>query len=386
MFFSKIYLLTTTVFFVILLGAFPVQSGGPKEKFTKDEIKLIKSYGVDFLVKIKKLNIDPSHYVHAIKLTSVGLKKLVDAEYDDALYLFKKAYKKVKSPNLLFYIAMTYKGMGRYIQGREYFIEFSRLYRHWTLTKIRKRRIKTAQTEIGRLELKLISVKIVVDTKDAIIRINGKQYGRAPMRKAVWLFPGVIRIEVLKPKYMDKGVSVKLKAGARYVKRINLVSRRSLMEKNIILIEERERKKAVLLKSKMEFDGLNKKYMERKKVIDYMAWAAIATSAITLIAGTYYGLKSMDPSSSVEDAPRDTPWIDVKNDYDNAQSAQSTSRTLLVTAGIMGSLGLIFYYYSTSIKKPSLNKIIDMEASDNTLTLAPNFSFDSVGLSFNYKF
>ncbi|MBU1535014.1 hypothetical protein KKF84_06820, partial [Myxococcota bacterium] len=127
--------------------------------------RLEKKFGREFMDRLGKMGCSPSRYVYALKLTKLGLDKLVDAQYEDALFLFKKAYGIVKSPNLLFYKGMTLKGMGRPLKSREEFLRFLYYYPRWQLTKVIPGRIERAKKEIAWLESQLATLRVTTVDK-----------------------------------------------------------------------------------------------------------------------------------------------------------------------------------------------------------------------------
>ncbi len=335
--------------FVLLLGA-PTPQPKP---LTALEKKLETRFGRGFAHRLRLLGCSPKRYVYALKLTKVGLTKLVDAEYDDALFLFKKAYSIVKSPHLFFYRAMAYKGMGRLVRARVQFRAFLSAYPTWSLTKVSPRRVARAKREIQRLEQDLAALTIETNSPAALITIDGQPMGKTPLFSAIWLLPGRVSVVVSKRGHVSHRLTLTLKRGERVQRQLRLITTQALLEQNRRRIQAREMAKARANSLRIRHEEATKKYRYRHNLFSIVGWSGFALGVTALLAGGAYAIAFLGPKERVEQSDRDTKWTDVKKDYVRARSYATNA---MILGGVGGFLvlggGATLYYAKKILKAP----------------------------------
>ena len=99
-------------FFLLCTFALPARGHGPDaEPAPTDpalEAALTAQHGPGFLPALRAMGISAKDYAYAARLTSAGILKLKENDFQDARYLLEKAYSIVPSPNVLHWIGLTH--------------------------------------------------------------------------------------------------------------------------------------------------------------------------------------------------------------------------------------------------------------------------------------
>ncbi|MBU1537680.1 CD225/dispanin family protein, partial [Myxococcota bacterium] len=196
--------------------------------------------------------------------------------------------------------------------------------------------------------------------KGFTIRIGGLPVAVTPM-KPLWLMPGSVRVTVIKSGYVEQSFSVLLAGGDRISRVVRSITHRERTRKNRLLLEAREKKKALILKKKLEYAAARKKFTYRRQVLSIIGITALAVGGVALIAGGYYGLNALGPSDRVESAPRDTWWVDVRDDYELAQRYNSNARILSISGAVFTVVGVAVLIYCKKFLTPRDPVLLDSE-------------------------
>ena len=150
----------------------------------------------------------PSEKGQARQLIELGSAALERKDFSTALDYFQRAFSVVPSPNLRFNIAVALEKLGR---DQEAATEFERFLLEAAGSQPSAQAY--ARTQIGILESKLARLTIR-SSPGALIEIDGKELGTAPLDHSVRLSPGVRTVVAKKGGRIAKS-ELQLAAGER---------------------------------------------------------------------------------------------------------------------------------------------------------------------------
>lgn len=80
------------------------------------------------------------------------------------------------------------------------------------------------------------------------------------------------------------------------------------------------------------------------KMLRTTGWVVLAAGGASLITGVVLGAVAADKSSSLEDADRNRPWPEMRDDYETGESLEVGQITSLVIGGALVATGAVLVY------------------------------------------
>jgi hypothetical protein len=310
-----------------------------------EERALEAKFGASFLAGLARRGIKAKDFLYAERLARVGLKNLERRELGDAMYLFRKAYKLVKSPNLLYYTAQTLEQLGSHLKAREHYARFAVEAGQWKLTKIDPAKVALARRKHRALERKLVALELAVSPEGTQVFVNGEPAGKAPV-SVIWLLPGTNRLVLIKKGYEKKEIVLaESRQGLRVRRRVELLTPEQAVKASRHFRAEQERKRRLQL----ELRAGQKSIERRARLFRISGYTVGGVGLAALITGGVLGALAGQSAERVETAKGGTPWSDVKEDYDRHGTYRTGAYvTLGVGAGLLalGAAGVIYGYLS----------------------------------------
>ena len=140
---------------------------------------------VALLAQASSLTGGPQDKAKAKGLLSEGSAIYKKGDYAGALEKFEAAYAAYPSPKLWFNIGQANRDLGRPVEAVEALEKFLVL-----APDAAPDTLEDARSSVAELQKKLGQLRIECETIGAEIRVDGKNVGRAPLAKPLWLTPG----------------------------------------------------------------------------------------------------------------------------------------------------------------------------------------------------
>lgn len=145
----------------------------------------------------------------ARKLFFKGLQSFARQQYPDALALFLASWKIKNKSIVLYNIAMSYKALFQYRRAITAFRQY--IKRRGKRLPIWKRR--QIQRSVSRMTKKLGRLKLGVHPRGAVVRVDGRVVGRAPLDAVVLVDPGRRMLDVSASGYQVSRTELNVVAG-----------------------------------------------------------------------------------------------------------------------------------------------------------------------------
>lgn len=249
----------------------------------------------------------------AISLVKLGVHKLREGDYVEALELFSKAFKIYPSPKIQFNIGQTYKELGRYLDAigaYEFFLRDAPADISEALRKL-------ARDNIRELFRKIVILRVQVSVEGARISIDGRQRGVSPMKKPLRLMPGAHSMVVKKEGYVPAVIDLHIQAGKRVTRTVTL---------------HKPRPKVVQV--------IWKTIRKPKKGLPVL-WTGVALiGASGLVAAITGGLALLEEKRTID---LDLPIAERRAAAARGKRFQIATDSLLLGAGVLAVSSLIWY-------------------------------------------
>jgi hypothetical protein len=149
---------------------------------------------------------EPDAKTRAQALLGDGTVLYEHGDFAGALAKFQAAYAIYPSPNLQFNIGQADRELERPVEAIEAFERFLA-----QVTKAAPELLSEANQSLADLRSKLGRIKIVCETPDAEVAIDGKTVGSTPLAQPVWALPGRHKVMIRHAGY--KPITVTVAAG-----------------------------------------------------------------------------------------------------------------------------------------------------------------------------
>ena len=154
----------------------------------------------------------------AIKLFSAGNELRVAEKYTEALEKYRAAYSLLPSFKIDFNIALTLEKMGRNaeaVRAYEKFLETG-------AGKSPEKKNKLAREKILGLKTKVAEVKVECNVDGAVVKMDGKDVGKIPLKESLLLEPGKHNLNVETEGHKPFVQELALEAGKETTVRVSL--------------------------------------------------------------------------------------------------------------------------------------------------------------------
>lgn len=271
-------------------------------------------------------------------------KKRAPAQYERALQAFNKAYEVFNSSQIYFAIAEAETKLERWLDA----------IKHYQLIvkddKMPQAKKDAAKTKIGEISSNVVTLMMTVTPEGALVMVDGKEVGLAPLSDPVYLAPGEHTVAVTYNGFTPQEFTEAMEAGAPIEKTIEL--------KRIPVVVKIPKKKP-------------KKKKKKKKKKGPPKTTLIAGISATAGMGTLwmvFGLVARSKHSTFED---------VTLSMSERESARDSGKTmaLLSDLSLLATLGVgaytAYYYYKVYKPKKRQMERRDRRRADRGLWIMP---------------
>jgi len=174
-------------------------------------VALILSMGTSMAVRAAPTadNVSAEEKRGARKLFFKGLQAFARQQYPDALALFLASWKVKPKSVVLYNIAMCYKALFQYRRAINSFRSY--IKRRGKKLPLWKRR--QIQRSVAHMTKKLGQLKLGIHPPGALVRVDGRPVGRAPLTQVVLVDPGRRMVEVTARGYESARTQINVTAG-----------------------------------------------------------------------------------------------------------------------------------------------------------------------------
>jgi tetratricopeptide (TPR) repeat protein len=363
------------------------------------EAQLLKrKFGDAFLVKLKALGVTAKKFLYANRLATVGIQNFYKNEFADAMYLFKKAYRLVGSPNLLYFMAITYEKLGSYLKAKRQLEKYLREVKSWTLTPIKRAFIDKAIAALVAVSKKLVSLRLTVNVSGADIFVNGDTVGKSPHHKVIWLMPGRSTLVVFKNGYVKKEVIIREKRTGSTIKRsVALLTPEEVVRKDKRFQEaERRKREADLRRQKMQRQlqlarrAAEKKVRRNQKIYRLTGYSALGSAVAALLVGGVLAIVAEGEERKLEDTVQGDTWLSVSVHAKRADDFRNVAFGLVGGAAVLSITGAVLMVYGyrairVNVKERATPKGARATTS-NTLRILPTVGPTYAGVTLGLRF
>jgi tetratricopeptide (TPR) repeat protein len=285
-----------------------------------------------------------------------GKEEQAIAEFETALAEYQSAYELVANPRLYYPIAQIEERLGLDLEALTHYQKV--LEESDALPDELRAEIEIA---VDAVKQRLAMLTFVVEPAGAMIEVDGKELGDAPLEKPVPFIPGELVISVTKEGYKPYEETAEYDAGATNVE--------IFLEKKVVTVAPTPPPPPPPKpKKKPAPKG-------RNRLI-----AGAATSGGLAVTAIVTGIMAQSKHSTFEDAA---------NSASVREDARDSGKTLaLVTdilwVGAIAAGSYTAYYYFTEYK-PNKERM-DRRAADESVRVVPYATPDSVGLAVGGSF
>jgi hypothetical protein len=315
--------------------------------------------------------------MRSLALAGEGMKHFENGDLAEATDRYRRAFELVQSPQLLYFLAVTYEKLGNVLLARQHHERFLGAVKTWDLTPIKAAFIAAAQKKVTELLAQLVSLKLDCSHPDAQVFLNGEPIGRTPLPGPILLQPGTSLVVVLKKGFAQKQLLVTERtAGAAIQRSVKLLSEAEEMRQ-----AETIRRMQAELREKREADARRQATRQRSFRLSGYSLAG-AGIGVLVVAGVLSGLATAD-ANAVRNVSPGTTWESLKGTYDRGQALGITAYGLFglgAAATVTGAvlLGLSLRSRGRSLAAP---------AEDAPgVTVLPTYGPEGPGLSVSGRF
>jgi len=354
---------------------------GPEPADPALEAALTTQYGVGFLPALRGLGISPKDYAYAARLTSAGIQKLKESDFQDARYLLEKAYSIVPSPNVLHWIGLTHLGLDDTVRARAAFLRFLAEARAWTLTPIKEDLLAATRAQIARLEQALVRLQVTVSQSGAKIYVDGEFVGTSPLAGPVHLAPGPHQLIVIKAGFARHATRLALNApGTVTEERVTLLTEADHIRRTALFRDTEALRIATERRLAETRRRMHQEAERRRRTYARYGHASLVAGGVLAAVTLTTGLLTLHYDDRVENAPVDTPWKKLAADQEKADFFRTS--TIAALGMTILSLGVSTWLTQLAIPPPGERR---RQAGHGPI-LTPLVSDTALGLSFGWTF
>lgn len=374
--------------------------------FSDAERILMGMGGRSFVLKLRRVGLNPEAYLKAFYSTRGAVKLYRQGSYGDAIFLFVRAFRLIKSPTIKYWMGKTYLAFGNSVKAKESFDTFLKLSPKWRLTPINPTYIKEATHQVEKLKRSLVALRVTANVKGAEISVNdqvlrvGDTSVKTPYHDVIWLKPGFTSVVFTKKGYVNKEIQIKhAKKGQSLTRHVTLLTPREMIKKSRLFLAAQRARKEQEQKRKLLWKRYQKQQKEmaykakiRKRSVRYFGYVTIGVGVAVLGVGGGIAWSAQNRSHDVEAKAkkRDVSWREIKPDYEKFQNQRTKALFLTGIGGTILLGGLIIIYIgnlepSTKMKTP-FDYFLGNPLFRKKVSVQPIMGPNSMGLNLNVAF
>lgn len=293
----------------------------------------------------------------ARQLLREGNELLGQGRFVEALACFERAYEAFPSPRLHLSLGVAHDRLGHDVEALTHYQAFVRD----VPAPKEPANYAFARGRIIELDRKTATLDVQVDVPDALVTLDGRELGATPLPGPVRIAPGAHVLVVGKPGHERQVVELALRAGDREVRRIQLLTEAQAAAKLRAFQEaEARRQRAEQERRRLERQLAQDREAARARRADSRRqrrlWGTVALGAGAALGATSATLAwtGKRASDRVEGAAPGTPWSELRDDLDRAETLGDAA---WVTGGLAGALAItggVLLYLGRDTAEPAV--------------------------------